>query len=266
MDHAMLMIGRVAQRQVLDRALLEGDSRMVMWMEHLNQFGAGEPGFLSFDLLRRLSRLHVLVTRSTQGLVVHRLPDTGLAVYAGALNEPLEALEPGQHRVCHSALEVRVVLPNQTPYLQLFVFDGPLSQAQWIDGALARAEDVRRGVLHTQANTVMTQQHDEPRLRVWTLSMDETEILIDVICSYRGGGFKRHVLDALERVRGQSTNQKLVVYFEQSARVTQYMVRLCEKADNDPVRVGVQQRFDNMTDREMFYEILPAGLQRLLRR
>lgn len=258
-DAATLVIGRIPHRQLLDSQ----DQRMSQWRRYMDTHSTGEPGFLSFDLLRRLSRVHALVTRNPNGLLVHRMPNSGLALYAGPLDGPLEAVEITRPVECGQALELRIVLPDERPYLQLFVFNGPLARVRWLNATLQRAEDVRAGVLKTQYNTMMT-QNDQAKTRVWTLNEAETQILIDIICSYAGGGFKNHIIEALQGLEQNPQFHALVSYFEHAPRATQYMVRLCEKTENKPLRLGIQQRYAQMPHPERFLHTLPTGLRRLL--
>lgn len=266
-DAAGVVVGRIRAVEELRDAASAGDARSAVWIEQIERHCPASPECLPFDLSRRLSRAHVLIAKEAGGLAVHRLPGTGLDVWASSLHKALEEVQVDVPVSVGGAGEVRVLYPDGRPYLQLFVFSGEVAYAEFAELALASAESVRRGDQRTLLETrggASASRTDNGKIRVWELDEHEAEVLTDIVSSYLGGTFTQHVHNELASLDASPKYHKLVRYLSSAPRVPQYLLRLCEKAENGDVREHIARRFSLMPDRDERLGMLPKGLVRMI--
>lgn len=263
-----LLVGRVRHVDELRRH--QESSRVAQWLEIIEGACEGaEPACLDVSLLGRLSRAHLLFTRDANGLAVVLMPGTHLIARAGNLTDDVEELRAGQHFSLGEAGEVLLESARGRVYLHLFVFSGPVSFEQYSERALRRAEAGRPQPGATLA-TLGTRQTGNATatpsrgLRVWELNAAEIEALTDMVASYEGGQFNRHILAALTTLEDRPACQQVHTYLQDAPRKAQYTVRLYEKPENQALRDQLIARFDALPDRDARIALLPAGLQRIL--
>ena len=273
-DAGALLLGRIRHLDELRRAY--HDARVTHWLETIQEVCRHvEPACLDLSLLGRLSRAHLLVTRDADGLSVHLMPGTGLVAQAATLDEELQEVRSGRPFSIGSAGEVRILNSRGKLYLQLFFFAGMVAAEQYGEEALRRAEIARQpagATLGTHADSVRTEGRSSRRLsssrtqrqRVWELSEVEIEALTDIVASYEGGQFNRHLLSSLAMLRNRPACEGLVDYLGGAPRKAQYVVRLYEKPENEAARDHLRARFKALEDGARRVEILPMGLQRIL--
>lgn len=277
MDAGTLLLGRIRQVEELRRS--SKDPRVSSWLDTIERAcGDVDPACLDLSLLGRLSRAHLLIARDAEGLSLHLMPETGLDVRAASLDEDSVAVQPGQPLSLGKAGEIKLYLTRGDLYLHFFVFAGLVAFEQYAEEALLRAESARMPagstLLGTQLETSISQSGSfrgrpssgtpqEKRQRIWTLSPVEVEALTDLVTSFEGGQFNRHVLSSLATLRNRPACQQLFNYLEEAPRKAQYLVRIYEKSENVAASQHLRERLEALPDGNARLKALPVGLQRI---
>ncbi len=264
-EASALLVGRVSGVEGLSRAARSGDARSAMWLRELKaRVGDGLVACLDLSLLPRISRAHLLVTRSQSGLRLHRMPATGLAVQVRSLGpqQQMQSLAQGEVGELGPAAAVQFLSQSGRVYLEMFLFAGAVAYEEfsaWAlrdnggDEALPSAT-----VLQTRAESSVPRPSVGGALRVWGLDVAEIEALNSAVMSFRGGQLKQHVLMSLQGAKAQ----RLHAFFKQAPRFSQYLVRLYELPENKPLRRDLRQRLQRDSERELRLSLLPRGLRR----
>ena len=79
---------------------------------------------------------------------------------------------------------------------------------------------------------------------MWTLSPVEVDILVDMIASYQGGSFKRHMESMASAYIMRQGAQALCVFIRHVPRLSQYLGRLIQHEDNHTLRATLLERFE----------------------
>ncbi len=240
---AALLIGRAPDLAAL---LAEGDAlsrRRRRWLTEL--LPESSAAALAFPHLPDLSRAHVLITRSADGLVVHRVPETLLSVSAAALGQPLRPLAPGSAIPVGSAALIEIHR-GTAPVLQVYVF---------LDHDAEQQARLLRPLLHTPALSATRQEQSR---RVFVLTAAETALLNDAVQGWLSdsGPLGRHILSTLRTDGGA---ERLVGYIE-GPDPTRYACRLYEHDANRPLLDDLRRRLRADSRRHR----LPTAIRKLL--
>lgn len=272
-DSSALLIGRVPGVEALVLASQAGDERAQRWLRQLEHLLQGaRPACLDLEFMRRLSRAHVVLLRGEQGLVVHRLEGTGLRVWATSWLdgqerevEPLKSVELGPGgMLCWGAPA------SGRPYLRAFVYLGESALETFkheVFAALIADEDIEATLLKTKTEQRVLHlgaASQPDAAHVWALEPHEQEALTDVLMSYRGGALKAHVSYGLAIYRGQPRYARLLQFFQEAPRLSQYMTRLYELDANAPLRERLAQRLRHSEQAQALLEAWPVGLRRVI--
>ena len=271
-DAGALLIGRIPRLDALTAASQGGDERAQRWLVQLRELlGEARPACLDLEFLRRLSRAHVLVVREARGLVLHHLEGAGLRVWASSWAAPHERevspripFELGMGgMICWGSPS------RQGPYLRAFVYLGEATLEMFKPVAFSMIEqDDEAPSTLTRPPAIPRDASPGPTPRegghVWALEAHEQEALTDLLMSYRGGSLKAHLSYGLAGYRGQPQYARLVSFFDDAPRPSQYLTRLYELEGNAALRSRLLQRLSLHGHADALMEAWPLGLRRLL--
>jgi hypothetical protein len=210
---------------------------------------ADAPGFMAFPQLMELSRVHALVTRQGDNLVVTSAPGVSLPLLAGPLDGALVPVGTGDSVSIGRAGEVRFQRDAE-PLLQLYLFAG--------EAALAEAAPLLRARL---SGDVGETRQGGRVARARALSRDEIGELNAVVVDFaRGEGeFAPHLRAALV-TSGQAELRALLL----SGHPTQSCVRLYLSLYNRPLRRDLVRQLKDAGLVERARERLPTNLRGIL--
>ncbi len=244
--------------------------------------GDASVGLVDLSLLPQVSRAHLLITRGGGGLRIHALPGAGLPALAGGLldegSRPCDPTHPVELGV---AGEVSILSRLGEVVVRLYIFLGELALAEHGPAAAARATAARAALDLTQdarplaappaAPAVLSapaapvelsaEAREGPGNRVWTLTEPEQEALCALLATYEGGQLKVHVQAGVERWRATPELRRLSRYLEEAPRLSQYLSRLVEHAENAPLRTALAASLLGLPDAETRLQLLPKGLR-----
>jgi DNA-binding NtrC family response regulator len=270
-DAGALLIGRTARFEHV-RAAATRDARAQECLEVITRAAPAqvEPRCLELGFMRRLSRVHALLTHSPEGLAVRAMPGVRLEVHARAFGESERARAlPDAPASLGVAGEICFVRPrSQEVYLQLFVFVGQSARARFARQAWMAHRALEQSATSTLADDTLHAEReasaDEDTLHRWALAPHEVDALVDVCASFRGGMFKHHVAMRVDALRGDPELTHLVDFLERAPRTSQYITRLFTFEPNDPLRQALTDRLTGDPEADAWLELLPVGISRSL--
>lgn len=267
---AALLVGRLRSLAELERLARSGEdaARTRTRLEAVRaKLGTHNAACLHLGHLPRLARPHFIVARDEHGLVVHALPGVGLVLRAGGLGGgPPAVVLPDQPVAVGPAGEIQVRLPpDDTLYLQLFVFAGAVAFAEHGATAAERARAAQPIEGRTIGGASIQAPVAVPLLTrptsPWQTSPEENALLNRIVLRYTGGDFKAHLEAELGPLRSHPTYQKLVGFILE-VRPTQYCARLYKHPPNDALRQGLGDALLQTTAPLLWLERLPLDMQR----
>ena len=257
------LLGRV--RDV--RELQGSDPRMrAAWAAIRAVVGDTTVSAVDLSLIPQLSRAQALVARDEEGLVVIALPGAGGRLLAGGLaGAGLRTCAVDRPVSLGTAGEIAVIGRADELVLSVYVFLGDVALAEHGPTAAARAAAARHALDVTQDSRGLPapapEPRDSPSLRVWTVTPEERAALTELLGTYESGQIKPHVLSALAGWRADPALRRLTRYLEEAPRLSQYLTRLVEHADNQPLRADLAARLLALPDVDLRLELLPKGLR-----
>ena len=261
-DDGALLVGRVRSWRELQAVGRAEGGRSQARVEAIEAKLSGPPACLCLEHLSRLSRAHLLVTREGEDLLVHALPGVRAPLEAGSLDsEGPHPVTPGRPHRLGPAGELRVLTPDGTPYVQLFVFAGSVAFDDFAAVAASRTERNRQGVTHATRGAAGPAPAPRRSPTIWKLDDIERGLLSRVVLGYRSGDFKGHLEAGLAPHRQAPEFRRLVAYVL-GARPTQYCARLYEHPDNAALRADLVAGLRKSGEFEARLETLPRGIRR----
>ena len=263
-----LLIGRVSSTRELERAGLAEeatDADKARWAYLKRALGPSRADCLRLDHLHRLSRGHLLVTRTDEGLEVHALPGVRLGVSVVSLDDAGSSgtVRPGASRCIGRAGEIAIEGRGDRPYVRVFVFAGAVAFEEFSVVAARRANE-RSLADHTVSDTVATAgQRPLWTSGMWTLESFERELLNDIVLRYPGGDFKAHLEQELGPREKDPDFARLCGYILRN-RPTLYCTRLYTHPTNDALRDELRVAIQASDQPNKRLDRLPVGIRRAL--
>ena len=263
-----LLVGRLARARDLETLATRADAGprdRERWEYLRRAVGGGSIRCLRLEHLTRISRAHVLITRSDDGLEVHALPHAAGAVTVRRLNgsDTARTVEVGSSLQGGQAVEVRIDTPRgNRPVVRLFAFAGSVAfEESALEAARLVGGDV--GPYKTMVETSMSKKRPTWTSGMWTLEPFERRSLNDIILRYPGGDFKAHLEAELGPRSIEPEFARLAGYILRN-RPTLYCTRLYTHKTNQALRQELWSAIQGTPDPTGRLQSLPTAIRRCL--
>ena len=240
-----LVVGRARDAQEIEGLIRAAPTRH-LWLEpHIRH---ARPAVLSLPRLHKLSRAHLLVTRTPRGLSVAGQPGGSVQALAG----PLEAggsVRPvtAEGRPIGRAGEILLQDSRGELLAQLFLFEGAVA---WDEHARSAARRVRTAAagptLATVAPSGQPKHAVNPRER-WALDTKERAALVRTLAGFPGGRFAPWLRGQVAKLQGDPALRRLCAYFLSAPNVGDYCGRLVAYEVNGALREALSTAVDAET-------------------
>jgi len=239
-----LVIGRARDAREVE-GLVRAEPTRYLWLEpHIRH---ARPAVLSLPRLRRLSRAHLMVTRTPSGLSV-AAAGGAVEVLAGSLAAG-SSVRPvtTEGREIGRAGELLLRDSRGELLAQLFLFEGAVAWDEFSKEAARRAQTSTPGpTVATSAQADRARHVANPRER-WVLDAKERAALVRTLVGYPGGRFAPWMRGQVGRLEGDPALKRLCAYFLSAPNVGDYCGRLVAYAANEELREALTAAIDAET-------------------